>query len=67
VTLSSSGLIVRLVAAGGTRTLTAWSGPHGRPALHPVLPWLAVPRSRSLVEVADLATGRLLRRFEEDD
>jgi hypothetical protein len=67
VTLSSSGLIVRLVAAGGTRTLTAWSGPHGRPALHPVLPWLAVPRSRSQIDVADLATGRLLRRFEEDD
>jgi hypothetical protein len=66
VTLSSSGLIVRLVAVGGTRTLTAWSGSDGRPALHPVLPWLAVPRSRSRIDVADLATGRLLRRFDED-
>ncbi|MEU7751185.1 hypothetical protein [Micromonospora sp. NPDC049171] len=61
VTLSSSGLIVRLVSPAGTRTLTRWSGGVGAPALHPSKPWLAVPRPDGLIEIADLATNQVLR------
>src|SRR5262249_3105613 len=54
LTLSSGGLIARLVSPTGRRTLTRWSGGVGRPALHPTRPWLAVPRPGGLIEVADL-------------
>jgi hypothetical protein len=66
VTVSSTGVTVRLVMADGPRTLTACSGPHGRAALHPMQPWLAVPRSPSRIDVVNLATGKVLRRFEEE-
>ncbi|MEU7587332.1 hypothetical protein AB0A95_13630 [Micromonospora sp. NPDC049230] len=61
VTLSSSGLIVRLVSPAGTRTLTRWSGGVGAPALHPSQPWLAVPRPDGLIKIADLTTNQVLR------
>ncbi|WP_433132839.1 hypothetical protein ACQPWW_14220 [Micromonospora sp. CA-240977] len=61
VTVSSSGLIVRLVSPTHTRTLTRWSGGVGAPALHPSQPWLAVPRPVGLIEIADLATNQVLR------
>ncbi|MFI6262461.1 hypothetical protein [Micromonospora sp. NPDC051006] len=61
VTVSSGGLIVRLVSPARTRTLTRWSGGIGEPAVHPSEPWLAVPRPDGLIEVADLAANHLLR------
>ncbi|MGC4812200.1 hypothetical protein ACLQ29_16890 [Micromonospora sp. DT228] len=61
VTLSSSGLIVRLVSPARTQTLTRWSGGVGAPAVHPSKPWLAVPRPDGLIEIADLATNQVLR------
>ncbi|MFC4018437.1 hypothetical protein ACFOW4_10855 [Micromonospora sp. GCM10011542] len=61
VTLSSGGLIVRLVSPARTQTLTRWSGGVGQPALHPSEPWLAVPRPDGLIEVADLAANHVLR------
>jgi hypothetical protein len=60
LTLSSGGLIARLVSPARSRTLTRWSGGVGRPALHPTRPWLAVPRPDGLIEVADLAANKLL-------
>jgi hypothetical protein len=66
VTVSSTRITVRLVGVGGPRTLTACSGPHGPVALHPTQPWLAVPRSPSRIDVVNLATGTVLRRFEEE-
>ncbi|MEV4825163.1 hypothetical protein [Micromonospora sp. NPDC049274] len=61
VTLSSGGLVVRLVSPDRTRTLTRWSGGTGAPALHPSEPWLAVPRPDGLIEIADLAADHVLR------
>lgn len=66
VTVSATRVTVRLVRADGPRTLTACSGPHGPAALHPTQPWLAVPRSPSRIDVVNLATGKVLRRFEEE-
>ncbi|MEU1589690.1 hypothetical protein [Micromonospora sp. NPDC005710] len=61
VTLSSGGLIVRLVSPARTQTLTRWSGGIAEPALHPTEPWLAVPRPEGLIDVVDLATNQILR------
>ena len=61
VTVSSAGLVLRLVGVTSVRTLTAWSGGPGRPTIHPTLPLVAVQRAPDLVEVGDLLTGEVLQ------
>ena len=61
VTMSAAGLILRLVGARNTRTLTAWSGGPGRAIIHPTLPLVAVQRAPDLVELGDLLTGEVLQ------
>lgn len=50
------GLIVRVRTAVRTRTLTTWSG---APAVvHPMQPWIAVPRPDGRIEVGHLVSGQ---------
>ncbi|MET0237980.1 MAG: hypothetical protein ABW224_25295 [Kibdelosporangium sp.] len=62
ITLSRAGLMVRAVSAGRSRTLSKWSGAAAEPFLHPVMPWIAVRRSPTAIDVGDLATGEVLLR-----
>lgn len=49
------GLILRVRTSKHTRTLTAWSG---APAVvHPMQPWVAVPRDDGRIEVGHLVSG----------
>jgi len=60
VTVSPAGLIVRLCKPDGVRTLTAWSGGAGPPAVHPTLGLLAVQRQDGAIQVGEIGTGRVL-------
>jgi hypothetical protein len=64
VVRSRGGLLLRLVDAGGLTTLTEWSGgaPDVAPAVHPMLPLLAVTRDDGDVDVVDLTRRRLVIR-----
>jgi hypothetical protein len=66
VTVSPGGLVLRLVGASSLRTLTAWSGSPGRPAIHPTLPLIAVQRAPDLVEIGHLLTGEVLQVVRGD-
>lgn len=58
------GLILRVRTATRTRTLTAWSG---APAVvHPVQPWVAVPRDDGRIEVGHLVTGQRIATMRGD-
>jgi hypothetical protein len=65
LTIGGAGLVVRLVSATRTRTLTTASGGIGRPTLHPRDPMLAV-QLEDRVEVRDLS-GRLLLTVRDGD
>lgn len=64
LTVGGAGLVVRLVSASRTRTLTKASGGIGQPTLHPRDPMLAV-RFSDRVEVRNLS-GRLLLTVQDD-
>jgi hypothetical protein len=66
VTVSSAGLLVRLVGRDIQQTLTRWSGGTHVPALHPIYPWLAVRRDDGRIEVADLSTSESLLTIRAD-
>jgi hypothetical protein len=55
--LSASGVVLRLVGAAGSRTLTKLSGVRQKVALHPTLPLLARDLGDGVVEVSHLGTG----------
>lgn len=58
------GLILRVRTAARTRTLTAWSG---APAVvHPMQPWVAVPRDDGRIEVGHLITGKRIATMRGD-
>lgn len=65
LTISGAGLVVRLVSATRTRTLTKASGGTGPPTLHPRDPMLAV-RFSDRIEVRNLS-GRLLLTVRDGD
>ena len=60
VTVSRSGMIVRLRSATEVKTLTACSGPALARALHPGLGLLAIQRDEESVEVRELLTGEIV-------
>jgi hypothetical protein len=58
------GLILRVRTSKHTRTLTAWSG---APAVvHPMQPWVAVPRDDGRVEVGHLLSGERIATMRGD-
>lgn len=58
------GLILRVRTAARTRTLTAWSG---APAVvHPMQPWVAVPRADGRIEVGHLISGQRIATMRGD-
>jgi hypothetical protein len=60
VTVSQSGMIVRLRSASEVKTLTASSGPALARALHPGLGLLAIQHDEESVEVRELLTGEIV-------
>lgn len=66
VGLSAAGLIIKVFSPAGETTLTRWSGGSGVPSLHPLHPWLAVPRPDGSIAVVDLRTSELVSRLSVD-
>ena len=60
VTLSASGLIVRLRWPAGERVLTAYSGGAEPPTVHRTRPWVGALKTDGSVVVGDFATGERL-------
>ena len=60
VTVSQSGMIVRLRSATQVKTLTASSGPALARALHPGLGLLAIQHDEESVEIRQLETGDIV-------
>jgi hypothetical protein len=66
ITLSSGGLIVRAVSAVRRQTLSKWSDAGFAPIVHPIMPWIAVQRSPTAIDVGDLASGEMLLRVRNE-
>jgi hypothetical protein len=54
LSLSATGLTLRLHTHDGTRTLTRWSGGVGPPLIHATLPLAGIVRADGTLEVGDL-------------
>ena len=61
ITVSPSGVIVRIVSHRQVRTLTRWSGGAGLPSAHPVEPWIAVQKTPETVEIGNYQSGELIQ------
>ncbi|MEW1909328.1 hypothetical protein AB0442_12845 [Kitasatospora sp. NPDC085895] len=59
VTVGRKDAVLRHARASGRRTLARLSGGSGRPALHPSLPLIAVPKGPDRILVGDADTGRI--------
>jgi hypothetical protein len=58
------GIILRVRTAVHTRTLTAWSD--ATAVVHPIQPWVAVPRDDGRIEVGHLVTGQRIATMRGD-
>jgi hypothetical protein len=63
ITRSPGGQILRMCGAEGVRTLTRWSSSAGAPAVHPAMPWLALPQPDGSLTVADISTDTIVHRM----
>ncbi|WP_052390314.1 hypothetical protein [Streptomyces sp. NRRL B-24484] len=59
ITVGRKDAVLRSAGANGRRTLARLSGGSGRPALHPTLPLIAVPKGPDRILVGDAGTGRI--------
>lgn len=66
LTVTQSGLVLRLASVKGIRTLTRWSGGLGLPSVHPTAPMVAVCRD-GFVEVGNFLTGVQLMVLRDGD